>query len=344
MKKLILSAGGTGGHLFPAQSLAKALPEYNIQFVAGGLATNRYFRREEFPFQEIDAATFSFSSPLQVIAGCRKIVFGMLQARRILADFKPDAVIGFGMQKIPIILHEQNAIPGKVNRLFAPFARQIAITFPVTRELFKKKAREKTVEVLFPLRKNEIPSQREAWDYFGLVDQKIPTLLIFGGSQGAQRLNTLFLEAIPSLPKVQVLHFTGGEEQAAIARDRYARLGLNAYVRAFESRMDLAMRIADCAITRAGAATVCELIEFGLPAFLIPYPFATENHQEKNGEHFVESVKGGKMYKEKELTASLLATVVMELLGAAQLMRKNIASYKMQNKVRSFSQLIKDIV
>jgi UDP-N-acetylglucosamine--N-acetylmuramyl-(pentapeptide) pyrophosphoryl-undecaprenol N-acetylglucosamine transferase len=352
-RKVILSAGGTGGHLFPAQSLALALSEWEVLFTAGGLGCNRYFDRKRFAFEEIECATFSFANPLQVLKGCGKIVEGVRQGRKILNRFAPDLVVGFGsfftlplliaatLEKVPFILHEQNAIFGKVNRLFSPFAHTVAITFPGTREYLNKKARKRAVEVIFPLREKTTSTKEESWEYFGLTPSS-PTLLVFGGSQGAARLNSLFLEAVASLPHLQVLHFTGNEESAAEAKRRYRALGINACVKPFEPCMDRAMQIADFAITRAGAATLAELIEYELPALLIPYPFATGNHQEKNGSHFASQVKGGKMYKEKELEPALLANIISRQLSSLHEMKKNIADYKQQRQTRQLAELIED--
>jgi len=106
--------------------------------------------------------------------------------------------------------------------------------------------------------------------------------------------------------------------------------------------MDLAMQIANFAVTRAGAATIAELIEYELPALLIPYPFATDNHQESNGSHFVSLVKGGKMYKENELEPILLAEIISRQFTFLNEMKKNIVEYKQQRRAQELAQLIED--
>ena len=323
--------------------------------MAGGLATSRYFNREVFQFEEIACATFSPGNPLQVLKGMKKISSGIIQSRKILQDFNPDVIVGFGsfftlpvlaaaaLLRKPIVLHEQNAIPGKVNRTFARWAHTATITFPSTRSYLKGKAAKNAVEVIFPQRKRGPSTDQEAWDYFGLQKCERPLLLVFGGSQGAVRLNALFLESISLLPPVQVLHFTGNEERACEARKRYQDLAIAACVKPFEPRMDLAMRIADCAVTRAGAATVCELIDNALPALLVPYPFAAENHQEENGAHFVSIVKGGKMYKENEIDTALLAHSIVELLANQKTARNHIKAYTAQRQTVHLADLIQDI-
>lgn len=287
--------------------------------------------------------------------GCPKLFKGIRQSQKIIRKFDPDLVVGFGsfftlpllvaahLEKIPIILHEQNAIPGKVNRLFSNYAAATAITFPATRDYLKRKAKKQAVEVLFPSREKPNTTLEHAWNYFGLEPhENRPTLLIFGGSQGAVKLNHLILETLPLLPPVQVLHFTGNEARAEEARTVYEKCLIPACVKAFEPRMDLAMQIADCAITRAGAATISELIEYELPSLLIPYPYATENHQEINGSHFVSIVKGGKMYKEEELKAPLLAEAILQHLSDRSTKKKHIAAYKTGRAALHLADYIKD--
>jgi UDP-N-acetylglucosamine--N-acetylmuramyl-(pentapeptide) pyrophosphoryl-undecaprenol N-acetylglucosamine transferase len=354
-KRVVLSAGGTGGHLFPAQSLARDLSNWEVLFAAGELKSNRFFDRESFSFEEVDCATFSFTQPLKILKGCCRILKGVRQCQHILRCFNPDLVVGFGsfftlpvltaalIEKVPIILHEQNAVLGKVNRLFASFAHKTTITFPKTRDYLKGKALKKSVEVIFPLRKLSTFNQEECWKYFDLEPSK-PTLLVFGGSQGATRLNTLVLDAMTQLKNYQVLHFTGNDARSAEAKKRYQDLHIPACVKSFEPFMDRAMRIADYAVTRAGASTIAELIEYELPALLIPYPHATDNHQEKNGAHFVSLVKAGKMYKENELGPALLAETILQQLPCLQAMKKNIASYKKERQAVELAALIEEFV
>lgn len=269
-----------------------------------------------------------------------------MQSRKILKEFAPDVVVGFGsfltlpvllaalFLKIPFILHEQNAIPGKVNRLFSRFAVKTAITFPQSTTYL----RGKTEQVEFPLRKKS-----PAID-FGFEKGK-PTLLIFGGSQGAQKLNQIVLESAQHLTGFQIFHFTGTEERAQEAIKRYTTLGIKHYVRAFEPHIDRAMEWADVVISRAGASTVSELIEMERPAILIPFPYASENHQVKNAEHFVKSIGGGSMILEHSLLGPngsvQLANAVQKLYAEdSVLKKKNIQLYKNNHHLRKLNDLI----
>lgn len=343
-KKILLSAGGTGGHLFPAQVLAEALSEkYDLLFVGAKLCQNRFFNREKFSFKEIPASSLSLS-PKKII----NIFSGIWESRKILNEFQPDLIIGFGsyytfpllmsslLKKIPIMLHEQNALPGRVNRLFSPFAKITAVSFPKTCELLKGKH---VVEVSFPLRKKTL--ENDPWDYFGL-DRGKKILLVFGGSQGAKALNHLFMEVASSLPAgMQILHFTGDKEITAIASSFYKKLGLKACVKEFEEKMGNALTISDYALTRAGASTIAELIEWEKPAILIPFPFAKDNHQVMNGNHFVEEVGGGQLLLQEE-AASYLKDALARLFLESSENKKNIQKYKQKKQLKAFSELIID--
>ena len=313
------------------------------------MATSAYFDRASYPFEEISSATFSLSNPMQVLKKGIKIVKGLRQSLFILRRFAPDVVVGFGSfytlpvllaalkHKVPIILHEQNSIPGKVNRLFSKFSHTTTITFPESAKYLKGTP----IEVAFPIRKKTFQEGMSAWDYFGLTPNQ-RTLLVFGGSQGAAKLNTLFLAAAEKLTlPFQVLHFTGKQTDVEKTKAHYRKLGIRHCVKAFEPFLEEAMQIADMAIARSGASTIAELIESATPAILIPFPFATENHQVKNGDHFVKKVGGGWMYLEHTLDAETLAAIITQgFEKEAQIKKISIQRYKKERKVKELSQLI----
>ncbi len=337
---MILSAGGTGGHLFPAKAVADQLAdECEILFVAGGLSSSPYFDRS-FPYQEIEVATFSFSKPLQVLRGGIKVVKGIAQSRRILESFAPDLVIGFGsfytlpmlvaakLEKIPFLLHEQNVLPGRVNRLFSRFAVKTAITFPSSKHYLKGES----VVVNFPLRKSQGGS---AWEYYNL--EKKPTLLLFGGSQGARALNQQMILCASSFVDYQIIHFTGKHEDEKMVKNAYDKVGIVSCVKRFEERFDLALEIADLAICRAGASTIMELIKYDLPAILIPFPNASDNHQVNNATYFTDVVGGGVMLLEKDINKlPTLLSIDLEMC------RKNIARHRESQDLIDFAQLIRN--
>lgn len=339
-KKVVIAAGGTGGHLFPAQAVAEALMEQDVDlcFAAAGLRESRYFDRDRFPFVEIESATLFgkkrslWKAPFVLLKGVWKALF-------FLAKERPDMVIGFGsfhafsvlasafFKRIPIVLFEPNVISGKVNRLFRPCAKMTALQFKQSSDSLQKAI----AEVRYPFyskRHAGSATREEALSYFSLSAAK-RTLLVFGGSQGAKSINQLLQKSIPLLQERaqewQLLHFTGSEESAAALQQEYRKAGLQATVKSFEQRIDLAWRAADCAICRSGASTLAEQIFYGVPALLIPFPYATDDHQTKNAVFMRDVVGGAIVIDEKNASAedlfALLSTTLLadnEKRGAMQ--------------------------
>lgn len=313
-KKVLISVGGTGGHVFPAIALAEQLKrkysDLEILFVGGKLASNRFFNKYPFNYKEILCGSFARKNPFHILKNGYKILRGVWQSRRIIKKYQPDLVIGFGsyhtfpamvaakLTNTQIVLYEANSIPGKVNKLMAPYVAITGIHFSDTASLLEGSS----VEVGLPLREPYrlgAATKDEAHAYFGLSPDRL-TILVFGGSQGAKAINHFFSEAAIhylSQNKVpfQVLHLTG-ERDPAFSEDlskKYDEAGINACVKEFEHQMHLAWTAADIVISRAGASTIAEQIEFEVPGILIPYPYAAEDHQEKNADYLVAKIGGG---------------------------------------------------
>lgn len=332
-KRIILSAGGTGGHLYPAQEIARQLaPHADTLFVGGRLAGSPFFD-QSFPFQEIPCATFSLRKPATVLAGCPKLWKGVRASRRILKAFQPDLVVGFGsffslpmllaarLAGVPIALHEQNTVPGKVNTLFSRTAKVTGITFPKTADYLKGE----TLPVAFPVRSFPEKTRTDP-----------PTLMIMGGSQGAQRLNTLALQALPLLrTPVHVCHYTGSEPLAKQARAVYTKCGLLHEVKPFEPRITEVYARASLALCRAGAGTIAELMASQTPALLVPFPYATHDHQTHNARFFVDTVGGGALIPENELTAQRLADTLESMLSEG-CHAQNLADYTQTHAPQNF--------
>ncbi len=343
-KKILITAGGTGGHLYPAQALAQqldaALPHSDILFAGGGLKTSHFFDRSSHAFQEISCGTLS-KNPLKLLKNAFKMINGIRQSLKILRQFKPDVVVGFGSYytipilvaskicKIPFILHEANSVPGKANRWLAPHAAYVGVHFPFSATLLKGQI----IEVGLPIRKNysvEIDKD-QSLDYYGL-DKKVFTLLVFGGSQGASAINQLIEEALPYLNglQIQFIHLVGRNENLDHVTSLYKKYLFSASVKVFEEQMHFAWKSAHLFIGRAGASTIAEAMEFEVPGVLIPFPHATDDHQSKNADFFVENVKGGVKLDQKELSGSRLANEIKRLLlnNSHLAMQTEIKNYK----------------
>lgn len=346
-KKIVITTGGTGGHVYPAMGLAdqllKASPDVDLIFVGGGLHTNRYFDRARFPFYQVASKTLTFSKPWTLFEGGAAILKGTRQSYDILKTFNPDLVVGFGSYhtfptlvaakwlSLPIILHEANSFPGRVQRFMSPYVDITALHFPETASYLKGKC----VEVGMPLRegfKRSELSQKEVRDYFGLGTED-RTLLVFGGSQGAQAINRLFLDAVGSqaLPRIQVIHLTGDAAVTKEAKAIYAKYGVRACVKDYEDQMNLAWSAADLFIARAGASTIAEAMEFEVPGILIPYPYA-QNHQEKNADFLVKTVEGGIKLLERQVDCFSLCQQIYRVFSDGKWpltqMRESIRRYK----------------
>lgn len=362
-KKILISTGGTGGHVYPAialaQQLVREMPDCEILFVGGALDKNKYFDRNQFNYRTVPCATFVSKSPKALISAFFNILKGMWHSRSIIRKFGPDVVVGFGsfyafpplvtakLMGIPLVLHEQNSIPGKVNSLLAPWAEVTGVHFPETVRLLKGKV----IEVGLPLRNgfHRVEGSRDAAkSYFGLVTDE-PIILIFGGSQGARALNALVSDVMTQLHakiSFQVIHLTGNEQITQTLQEHYHELGIKVCVKTFETNMQLAWQAADLIIGRAGAGTVAEQLEFEVPGILIPYPFAMDNHQDHNADFMVTTVGGAVKLHEKGLTADRLVRCLVELMkdngNMLKGMQEAMRHYKKKARGRNLYSLVKE--
>lgn len=331
-RKIVLAVGGTGGHIFPAQALAREFRERNIfvqvLFMGSGLSCSRYFSAREFPAIDVESATLFGHGPVSFFSACKRLFKGTWQSLRQLKKEKPALVIGFGsfhafpvllaavLCRMPFILFESNAIPGKVNRFFSKWAIWTAVQF----EEAKKHLKGKVVVANMPLWDKDRISQsirEDAARYFNLRED-IKTILVFGGSQGARSINRLFCQAIEGWegrPLLQVIHLTGDVTSCQEALLFYRRLGIPAQVKVFEDRMPLAWRMADLAVCRSGAATVAELLAHEVPALLIPYPHAADNHQLHNARIMAEKIGGAVVVEENALSSACLGLELKKILS-----------------------------
>lgn len=333
MKRVVICTGGSAGHLFPAQELAAALSgEAELLFLGSGLSTTPFFSRDRFQWKEIPSGRSS-------LKGLVKVAWGMVRAQRALRRFNPDLVVGFGsyhslppllacrLLKIPYILHAADSVPGRVIRLFASRALVTGIHFPPAERWLKGGAKL----VAMPLRSspaNGDKGRAELLAEWGLAaDRK--TLLVFGGSQGARRINQLLCEAAPQLAHLplQILHMTGDPEATGRLRLRYEEVRLPARVVDFEPQMASAWRCADLVISRSGASSLAEQVAWAVPGLLIPYPHAADDHQLHNARYLAE-VAGVAVAEEASLTGELLARAVAELIERLPERRAQMEGYR----------------
>lgn len=321
--RIVLSAGGTGGHLFPAQSLASELSDCQLLFIATGLSQNPRFDRTKYAYVDVASGTITLK---KLLSSSLSIAKGIFQSIRALRAFKPDLVIGFGsyhtfpvvvaarLLGIPIVLHEANSVPGKVNRILSPYAAWSGVFFPDAAKYLKGEVQKTDL----PLRKQFLASFRPQKDaairHYGLEGNR-QTVLVFGGSLGAKKVNELAAKSICSLSNVQVLHFTGSKEASSEVAALYKEANIPAVVREFEQEMQYAWAAADVCIARSGASTIAEAITCNVPSIFIPYPQAADNHQEKNAEYLAKTLNAAVYYREESLHASTLTGAIESLLA-----------------------------
>jgi UDP-N-acetylglucosamine--N-acetylmuramyl-(pentapeptide) pyrophosphoryl-undecaprenol N-acetylglucosamine transferase len=328
--RVIIAGGGTGGHLFPAIALAHELrsryPDSSILFVGakGGIDAS-VLAKGGWDFEGIRAFGLQGKRLPQRLRSLALIPSGLVRSRSILRRFIPDAVVGLGgyasvamvlagvLARIPTVIHEQNAFPGLANRWLGRSVDLVAVAFERTSVFFPK---DKVRVTGNPVRTELFGVDRiAAAAQLGLDPDRF-TLLIFGGSQGAHRLNQVVLEALPLLEaergRLQFLHSTGSRDLGRVRRG-YQASGHRAVVEPFFWEMALVYAAADLCLCRAGASTVAELCALGKPSILVPFPFAANDHQRWNAEALV-ATGGAHMLCDSKLNGADVAEIIRSFL------------------------------
>ena len=321
----VVAAGGTGGHMFPAEALARALGDRGWRVV---LATDSRGDRyaQHFPAEErlaLEAATFKTSDPIGALRAFFRIWAGVRAAKAAFRRLKPAVVIGFGgypslpallaarSMRIPTAIHEQNAVLGRVNRYLAPKVDAVACAFP-TLVKATPPVKAKAAVVGNPVR----PEIRALYDRPYVEPDIEIRLLITGGSQGARLLSEMVPRAIAMLPeellpRLKVVQQTR-EESLEFARETYHDAGVEAEISPFFRDMAAKLSEAHLVIGRAGASTCCELAVASLPSILVPLAIAADDHQRFNAK-LLEDAGASIVAPETQLTAVGLAEILTGL-------------------------------
>ncbi len=334
--KIIVSGGGTGGHIYPALTLIRTLQQrvdkLEVLYVGthAGLEAD-IIPKEGIPFATVDLQGFKRSLSPENFLRAAKAIKGVGKAMGIVRKFQPDVVVGTGgyvcgpvlmaasLLGIPALIQEQNVIPGITNKILSKFVNKIATGCQEANSAFPA---EKVIFTGNPIRR-EVMAPRQEGDYeaFGLRPGP-RTILVSGGSRGARTINRAMVDVLKHYAgrrDVQILHATGKGEYDDI-QQRIAAAGVdlqqvdNIVVKPYLYNMPQAMAIADLAVFRAGATGLAELTAKGIPAILIPYPYAAENHQEYNA-RAVEKAGAAKVILNKDLTAQILIETIDSMIG-----------------------------
>ncbi len=321
--RAIIAGGGTGGHLFPGIAVARAIqrrhPGSDVLFVGAERGVEaRIVPKEGFPLRTLPLGGIKGMGLWSRMKNLLAALSGLLKARQILSEFSPDVVIGVGgyasfpmvgaavLAGCPRIIMEQNAIPGLANRVLGKSVDFAAVSDPGTCSYFGDRA----VVTGNPVRPEfkAISPKTHAAPF---------TLLIFGGSQGAQSINRAVVEALQFLQdwkdRLHFVHQTG-ESQMQEVRNAYAEKGFDADVRVFFDDFHRQYADADLIVSRAGATTVAEIKAAGRAAILVPFPFAADDHQTKNARAMVDE-SAAIMVANSELSGKRLAETITWMLS-----------------------------
>lgn len=357
---VVIAAGGTGGHLFPAQALAQELVRRGHRVVLITDERGAAFTAG-FPASEIigvHAATFAGRGPLGQLAAMGHIVAGIFDARRHLKRISPSAVIGFGgypslpamaaalILGTPTCIHEQNAILGRVNRVLAGLVTAVATTFPDLAHL-PRSARAKLRVTGNPLRDAVI--ERAGAPYAPPAAAEPIKLLVFGGSQGARVFAEIVPAALarlePSLRKrLSVVQQVRSGDEAKVSA-AFAEAGIAARLAPFFSDLPEHMKAAHLVIARGGASTVCELAAIGRPALIVPLPGAMDDHQTANA-RALDRAGAALVMPEKSVTAESLAARLQEWLAAPDKLARAAAAARALGRpeaTRALADLIEEL-
>ena len=355
--RLIVSGGGTGGHLFPGIAVAETFLAYAPANKVLFIGTERHTDMRVLAGRNFQTASISSQGLKGKTVGARiksmcQLPFSLIAARKLIVRFKPDLVLGVGgyvtgpvllaarLMGIATCIQEQNSVPGLANRIIGKFVDRIFISFPQSKRYF---SRGKCMLSGNPVRK-------ELLDLIRLPEKKDDvrkTLLVLGGSLGAHKVNILVVEALERvkvklLDTFRVIHQTGKDDEKKVSQE-YSRIGLDAEVAAFFDDMAYVYKEADVIISRAGATTLAEMTVLAKPMILIPYPYAADDHQRKNGQFLVEE-GAARMFVQDDLDPKELAEEIMEIFSNGEKRKRMVEAARRVGKPDAVDVIVKEIV
>ncbi|MBR4749269.1 MAG: undecaprenyldiphospho-muramoylpentapeptide beta-N-acetylglucosaminyltransferase [Abditibacteriota bacterium] len=358
---IVITGGGTGGHVYPAVAVAeyirKRVPQAQLLYIGTEKGPEAAAAQEAgIDFEAVPACPLNQLLSPRCIGALRDLVGGINLAGRLLDRFGADLVFGTGgyvcspvyvaakKRRLPIVVHEQNSVPGKANLQVSGYASCVCITFPEAAKGFPS---GKTVLTGLPVREEffRLPSREEAAEALG-IGRGMFTVLACGGSQGAESINRAVVDMVKKgLAKdIYVIHQTGAKKLQGVLDDMADYRGGNYKAFGFLD-MPQAFACADLVIGRAGASTTCELQAAGIPAVLIPYPYAAGDHQYHNAIAY-RNAGGCQVIRDSELSAELLCEQIKKLRSGNVLdrMREGAAAAAVPNAAENITKIILDVL
>jgi UDP-N-acetylglucosamine--N-acetylmuramyl-(pentapeptide) pyrophosphoryl-undecaprenol N-acetylglucosamine transferase len=356
--KFAISGGGTGGHIYPGIAIANAIlqlePNAKILFIGGkGQRESKIIPDAGFEFAPILVQSFPRSLSWKWLKVFVKVPAGFLKSLVILSKFKPDIVIGTGgyvcgpvllaglFLRKTIVIQEQNVLPGITNRILGRWSKEIYTHFAESVKYFPK---EKTRITGNPVRA-EVINALPCHEKLGLDKNKF-TISAFGASQGAKSINMAMIDALPYLSElsseIQIVHQTG-EKDIQTVKEAYSKYPITAIIQPFFFNIYEVYASTDLMVCRSSAMTLSEIALRGLPAILIPYPYAAEDHQTFNAKALEEN-GAGIMIKDRELKGKNLADTIISLLKDKNRLAEMAKNSKALGKPNSTQEIAKSIL
>lgn len=334
MKRIMLSGGGTGGHIYPALSIVKALrnryPEAEFAYIGteNGLEAQIVPKAGDLLFYTVEVQGFKRKLSLDNVRTMYKFLSSTRKAKQYIQEFQPDVVVGTGgyvsgpsvyaahRLGIPTLIHEQNVVLGLTTRFLSRYVDSVAISFEGSRQYLTQ---AKQVVLTGNPRATEVSHADAAAGRasLGLASSDKPIVLFVGGSRGAQPLNRAVLELIPKLKETSQFHFvyvTGEVHYQEVMEQIDPQQYPNLTVKSFLYNMPDVLAATSLVVGRAGASTMAELTSLGIPSILVPSPYVTANHQEANA-RWMESEGAVVVLLEKECTGATMWDLIMEILN-----------------------------
>ncbi len=346
--RLLIAASGTGGHVFPAIAVAQQLADYEIEWLGVPDRLERELVPKEYPLHAIAVEGFQQRFGLGTVRIFGRLASSINEVRRLLKTRKIDgvfttggyiagpAIIAARSQGLPVMLHEANAIPGKVTRWFSPLCTAVALGFESTAKYLP---RVKTVYAGTPVRS----SFQQAQTLELPIPADVPLIVVVGGSQGAIAVNQLVRQCASAWfnTGAWIVHLTGEKDPDAATLEHPQYLQMPFY-----HNMAALLQRANLAISRAGAGTLTELAVTHTPAILIPYPYAAEDHQAFNAASFT-NAGAALVFRQAELTPQLLESKVLNLLRSPSLleeMAQKAATLAVTDSAERLAVLVRQLV
>lgn len=344
--KIVISGGGTGGHIYPALALIREIQKEtkDAEFLYIGTKNgleSKIVPREKIPFRSIHITGFKRKLSIDNIKTIFRFLKGTRDSKKLLKEFEPDIVIGTGgyvcgpvvyaaaRLKIPTVIHEQNSVPGLTNKFLSRYVSKIAVCFDEAKDYFPQ---NKVVFTGNPRASEVLGKDGIRGRLSAGLSTTLPTVLIFGGSRGARPINEAVVTSLSDFgdKPYQILYVTGDvhfeevkKEAELIGNPR------NVIIKPFIHNMPEVLAGIDLVVSRAGATTLAELTSLGIPSILIPSPYVTNNHQEKNARSLSDQ-GAAELLLEKNLNSkSLLEHIDMIMLDKEKLKDMKIKAKKM---------------